>query len=134
MITAKLEALHTTPPSVTLSHGGKALSIPCAAADLTGLVAGRGYKLGLTTLPGVNSVIPATGSHTGGTAVAITGMGFTGAVGVKFGSAAATSVVVVSDTEITCHVPPGAAGVVNVTVDTPAGGTPATTSDHFTYT
>lgn len=71
--------------------------------------------------PQVSTISPASGTSSGGTAVTITGTGFTGATSVTFGAAAATSFTVVSDTEITAIAPPGTAGAVNVVVTTSAG-------------
>lgn len=74
--------------------------------------------------PVVTSVVPPSGPQAGGTAVTITGVGFTDASAVMFGSEAATSVVVVSDTEITAVTPPSASpmtGAVSVAVTTPEG-------------
>ena len=48
--------------------------------------------------PTVTGVSPSEGPAAGGTAVTITGTGFTGAVAVDFADAAATNLVVVSDT------------------------------------
>jgi hypothetical protein len=50
---------------------------------------------------------------------------------VRFGGAEATNVVVVSDTEITCNTPPGAAGAIDVTVTTDAGSD--TLTGGYTY-
>jgi YVTN family beta-propeller protein len=81
--------------------------------------------------PTVASISPASGYTAGGTPVTITGAGFTGATAVAIGGAAATSVVVVSDTSITCRTPVGTAGLASVTVTTPGGSTPANTL--YTY-
>ena len=64
----------------------------------------------------------------------ITGTNLTGATAVSFGGTAATSVVVVNATTITCNSPAHAAGMVDVTVTTP-GGTSATsgTGNDYTY-
>ena len=84
-------------------------------------------------LPAVTKVAPVEGSVAGGTKVTITGTHLTGAKEVKFGSVAATNVVVVSASSITATAPAGAAGPVDVTVTT-IGGTSATSSaDHYTY-
>lgn len=72
--------------------------------------------------PTVTSVSPPIHPTNGGTSIAITGTGFTGATGVTIGGVAATSLVVVNDTTITCTVPAGAAGTASVLVTT-AGGT-----------
>lgn len=86
---------------------------------------------GSVTAPTVTNVNPGSGSTTGGTGVTITGNNFTGATGVTFGGAAATSVVVVSDTSITCTTPAGLAGTASVIVTTPSGSNTANTL--FTY-
>jgi phospholipase C len=66
--------------------------------------------------PTVTSISPTAGSSAGGTAVTLTGTGFVSGATVTFGSAAATSVVVVNSTTITAKTPANAAGAVNVTV------------------
>lgn len=83
--------------------------------------------------PSITSISPASGPIAGGTTVTITGTGFTGATAVKFGSTAATSFSIVSDTQITAVSPAGANGVVQVSVTTPIGTTPDTAADNFTY-
>jgi hypothetical protein len=89
---------------------------------------------GVTPAPAVTGVSPGSGSHLGGTAVTITGTGFTGATAVDFGVTAATSVVVVSPEEITCVSPAHAAATVDVTVTTPAGTSPLGTPDEYIFT
>lgn len=81
--------------------------------------------------PTITSITPNTGAEAGGTSVTITGTNLTGATSVTFGGVAATSVVVVSSTSITCVTPAHAAGAVDVAVTT-AGGT-ATSVGGFTY-
>ena len=80
----------------------------------------------------VTTVSPATGLAAGGLAVTITGTGFTEATGVTFGGVAATSVVVVSATSITCVSPAHAAGTVDVVVLDPTGN--GTKTGGFVYT
>ena len=85
-------------------------------------------------LPVVASVSPSTGSTSGGLAVAITGSGFTGATAVSFGTVAATSFTVVSDTEIDITVPQwGGNSPVDVEVTTAAGTSLPSAGDLFTY-
>ena len=85
--------------------------------------------------PIVANVTPATGYTTGGTAVTITGSGFTGATAVDFAGVAATGVIVNgSGTSITAIAPTGTAGVTDVTVVTPSGVSAVTPADQFTYT
>ncbi|MDR3709939.1 MAG: IPT/TIG domain-containing protein [Capsulimonadaceae bacterium] len=75
-----------------------------------------GSGSGITTcaaLPLITGVSPSYGE---GVAITITGSGFTGATGVTINGVACTSVVVVSDTEITCVSPSSfSAGAVVVT-------------------
>ena len=52
-----------------------------------------------TAAPTVTGLSPTSGPAAGGTSVTITGTGFTGATAVDFGTTAATSVTVVSDTD-----------------------------------
>ena len=81
----------------------------------------------------VTGVTPSAGPTAGGTTVTLTGSGFTGATAVRFGTAAAASFTVDSDTKITAVSPPGAAGAVDVTVTTMSGSSPASPLDQFTY-
>jgi len=85
--------------------------------------------------PAVQSVTPATGLAAGGTAVTISGTGFTGATAVTFGGTAATAVVVVNANTITATSPAKAAGTYDVRVTTPNGQSPiAGAADNFIYT
>ena len=82
--------------------------------------------------PSITSISPTLGPTTGGTTVTITGTGFTGATSVDFGSVAATSFSVVSDTQVSAISPPGT-GSVDVTVTTPNGTSATSQADKFTY-
>jgi hypothetical protein len=84
-------------------------------------------------VPAVTAVSPATGPTGGGTAVAVTGSGFTGATAVQFGATAAPYFTVTSDTALTAYSPPAAAGTVDVTVTTDAGTSVTSGADQFTY-
>jgi hypothetical protein len=87
----------------------------------------------LLAAPVVSSVAPTSGLPETATAVTITGTGFTGATSVTFGGEAATTVVVVSDTSITCHTPANVGdATVGVTVVTPGGSN--TLLNGFTFT
>jgi hypothetical protein len=82
--------------------------------------------------PSISSISPASGYTTGGTTVTITGSHLTGATAVSFGSVAAASYTVDSDTQITAVSPARSAGTVDITVVGP-GGTSATSSlDRYT--
>ncbi len=82
--------------------------------------------------PHVINVTPRTGSTTGGFTITITGVAFTGATAVSFGT---TNVApsVVSDTVLTVVAPPHAAGVVHLRVTTLKGTSPDDPADDFTY-
>lgn len=75
-------------------------------------------------------VVAATPSgQAAGEAVAISGAGFTGSTGVKFGSTNATSFEVINDQLIVAVVPTGSAGSAAITVTNGTG-----TSTAFAYT
>jgi uncharacterized protein YhjY with autotransporter beta-barrel domain len=83
--------------------------------------------------PMVTGIAPNQGPTSGGTAVTITGTGFTGATAVSFGASPASGFTVNSATSITATAPAGATGTVDVTVTT-GGGTSATgAADRYTY-
>ncbi len=63
----------------------------------------------------------------------IGGSGFTSATAVHFGSTAAASYSVVSDSEVTATSPAEAAGTVNVTVTTSNGTSSTSSADHFAF-
>ncbi|WP_168218900.1 IPT/TIG domain-containing protein [Limnoglobus roseus] len=82
--------------------------------------------------PAVAGVSPGAGPAAGGSAVTVTGSGFTGATAVLFGSTIA-AFTVVSDTQLTATAPAGA-GAVDVVVVGPGGASAASPADQFTYT
>ncbi|MFT9476495.1 IPT/TIG domain-containing protein [Streptomyces sp. Mo3] len=81
---------------------------------------GVAYGYVSAPVPVVSGVSPGQGPAVGGNTVALTGSGFTGATAVRFGSASASSFMVVSATQITAVAPPGS-GIVQVTVTGPGG-------------
>jgi YVTN family beta-propeller protein len=86
------------------------------------------------TAPAVTGLSPASGETAGGGVVTISGSGFTGATGVDFGTTAAASFTVESDSAIVATAPAGSAGAVDVTVTTPLGTSPTGSADQYTYT
>ncbi len=80
----------------------------------------------------LTSLSPASGPAAGGTAVTITGSGLSNVAAVYFGDVAATSVTVVSDTEVQVASPPGA-GDVPVSVLSTDGGASAGDGPLFSY-
>jgi len=87
----------------------------------------------LAGTPVVSAVSPSVGPTTVGTSVTISGSNFLGASSVDFGSAAASSFTVTSDTSITATAPPEPAGTVDVTVRSPRGTSATSSADQFTY-
>ena len=83
-------------------------------------------------VPSVSGVSPSAGPLAGSTSVIITGISFTGATAVDFGSTAATTFTVNSYTQITATDAAGT-GVVDVTVATAIGTSSTTIADQFTY-
>jgi hypothetical protein len=84
--------------------------------------------------PTVSGVAPNSGPATGGTAVTITGSGFTNATAVSFGGVPAASFSIGSDGVIAAQAPPGTGGTFDVTVTSPGGTSSASPSDQFSYT
>ncbi len=82
--------------------------------------------------PAISSVSPSSGSQGGGTTVTITGVGFTGATGVTFGTHAGTNVHV-TPTSITATSPSGSAGTVDIQITSPSGTSTLWSADQFTY-
>jgi hypothetical protein len=84
--------------------------------------------------PTVTSVDPPNGPTAGGSTVKVTGIGFTNATGVSFGTVAALNLAIASDTQLTVTSPPGTGGrCVDVTVTNSAGTSAGTPGDQFTY-
>jgi alpha-tubulin suppressor-like RCC1 family protein len=83
-------------------------------------------------IPAIASVSPTLGPAAGGATVTIAGVEFTGATAVKFGTTEAASFTVNSSGSITATAPAGT-GTVDVTVTTPAGISPITANDRYTY-
>lgn len=102
-------------------------------AEVTAISAGGAHDLALgAPIAAVTGIAPSSGSSAGGTVVKLTGLNFTGATAVKFGSVAAASFDVESATSMTAVAPAGS-GVVAITVTTPAGTSSGGAASRFTY-
>lgn len=86
-----------------------------------------------TVPPVVTKLSPATGTTLGGTAVTLTGRGFTGTTSVTFGGSAGARLKVASDTSLTVVTPARAAGRVDVRVLSSHGTSAVGASAQFTF-
>jgi Flp pilus assembly protein TadG len=117
----------TTPPHAA----GNVNVVVNRSSDNASATAPQPFQYG--DPPVVTSINPTSGKA--GDVVTITGTGFTGAIAVFFGTVAATTFTVDSDTKITVTVPTAPAGTntVDVTVSTPFGASATSNNDLFTY-
>jgi alpha-tubulin suppressor-like RCC1 family protein len=121
----------------TLGNGttGNPSAVPVAVAGITkvaSLSAGGFHMVAYgEPIPVITAVSP-NKAPLSGTSVTISGANLTGATAVKFGAAEATTFTVNSETSITASAPAGT-GTVDVRVTTPAGTSPISSGDHFTY-
>ena len=79
----------------------------------------------------VSSIVPNTGSYTGGTAITITGAYLAATTSVTIGGVPATNVVAVSATQVTAVTPAGSVGTVDVVITGTKGV--LTVAGGFTY-
>jgi alpha-tubulin suppressor-like RCC1 family protein len=122
----------------TLGDGsiGAPSDVPVAVSGLgsvVGISAGGSQVLADSEpIPAVTEVSPSNGPAGGGNTVTLTGVNFTGATSVRFGTVAAASFTVTSPTTATAVVPAGK-GIVDVTIATAAGISPTGPVDRYTY-
>ena len=84
-------------------------------------------------VPTVTGISPTSGPAAGGSGVIVTGTGFINTTAVNFGATAGTGLTVNSDNQIIITSPAHAAGVVDITVTTPAGTSATSVNDQFGY-
>ncbi len=107
---------------VTATAPGGSGTVAVTAVTATGGASTAGTKDAFPYLaPTITAISPANGSTAGGKTVTITGTNLGGTTVVLFGSTAAPSFTVNSETEITVVSPAESAGTVPVTATTPAG-------------
>ncbi|WP_432139783.1 MULTISPECIES: IPT/TIG domain-containing protein [unclassified Streptomyces] len=127
-LTATPTVISDTQLSVTVPAGAAAGPVGVSVTTAGGTNNGLSYTY--VDLPGVTSLAPATGPTSGGTAVTITGTNLDSTDSVTFDGAPAPFSVV-NTTTLSVVTPPGAAGLVDVTVTNPAGSDTAVGA--FTY-
>jgi len=98
-------------------------------SEVSGLPSAFSYTLGAPT---VTSVSPAAGALSGGGLLTLTGTNFATWAQAIVGGALCTNVVIVSNTQMTCTLPSGTAGVKNIVVTNPDGQSSTLTSG-YTY-
>ena len=118
-VTAPGESAGTVDIVVTTGEGP---TLPTTADHFTFVV------------PVITKVSPSTGLTSGGNKVTIKGSGLNGASVVHFGSVAVTSFAVAAKgNKITVTAPAHGAGVVDITVTTPAGTSSTSNADLYTF-
>jgi len=132
-----------SPCTVTALTNGTAYTFEVEATNGVGTGPASSPSASVTpaTTPTVLAVNPNNGPVSGGTPITITGTGFIAGATVEIGQGngltgaiAATSVVVVSSTEITAVTGGGAkAGLFNLFVTTSGGTSAGNTGDSYTY-
>ena len=106
----------STPVDVTVTTDSGTVTAPSA------------FTFGARTTPTITSVSPNSGQLGAGTIVTITGTQLTGTRSVKFGTSAtsavsATSISVISDTQVRVRAPSGTAGTKSIFLIAAAGST-----------
>ena len=112
-----------------MAEGIGLTSFPGAAATAPNMA--EFFGAATNTAPQIAGVSPSSGPASGGTAVTISGSGFTSGATVTFGGTSAPATVVGSTT-INTVAPSHASGAVNVVVTNP-GGQSATLTNGYTY-
>ncbi|MBN2495509.1 MAG: IPT/TIG domain-containing protein [Deltaproteobacteria bacterium] len=110
--------------------GSVTVAVANPSGDRGELDSGFTYSAG--GAPAILFIRPSVGPTSGGTAVTISGTGFSDGASITFGTSLATDVAVASQSEITCTTPAHAAGSVMVTVTNP-GGLAASFPNGFEY-
>ena len=124
-VTSSTQINAISPPA---SSGTVAITVTNPDGQSTSLPSGFTYGSGLS----LGSISPSTGPVTGGTTVTILGSGFQSGASVSFGGIAATSVKLVSSTEIQAVSPVSPAGTVTIVV-TNSDSQGGTLESAFTY-
>jgi len=123
----------------TLKNNAPQLDLTALDAAVVGVASaanaiGSAVTTPTVAAPTVTGLSPASGSMAGGDTVTVSGTGFTGATAINFGTEAAASFSVVSDTEITAVTPAWTSvGSGDVIVTTSAGTSAISSASVFTW-
>ena len=119
-----------TPPGTV---GPVPVSVTSVAGESSYLLNAFSYESEPSSLSAtITAVSPSSGPTAGGSTVEISGTNFVNGVTVKVGGAACTSVNFISSSSLTCRVPAGSVGPVDVVATNPDGKS-ATRINGFTY-
>jgi hypothetical protein len=122
---AVFQVTDTTPESITYTATDTTTGVAVTATTTVTFTP-------TSSGPSISSVSPTSGPTYGGTTVTIRGQNFARASAVRFGTASARFSVNSTGTSITATSPSGS-GTVHISVTTPAGTSPSTPADQFTY-
>ena len=123
-------SLHTALVGLSLSAAG--VTIDTTSTTGIGRISNGVTLLLLAPIPVVSNVVPASGGTNGGDIVLINGSLFLAGASVRFSGIPATSVTVLSSTQITCTTPARSVGAANVSVIN-VGGVTGTLAGGYTY-
>jgi len=132
--TTSPSSVTTTVPASAFSAGSNPVRV-CLTNDASH-TGSANATVTLIAGPTVTSVSPDVASLSGGIEVTVTGSNFASGATASVGGVAATSVSVVSSTQLTAVVPPApnsAAGTYDVVVADSSGSSPVNAGDQFTY-
>jgi hypothetical protein len=131
------------PSGLQLNSGGTIAGTPSTAgsysfsakvldANSASSTAGFSLSIAAASGPTISGVTPNNGPTQGGTTVTVSGSNFRSGVGVQFGAHLATSVALVSSTQLQAVTAPESSGIVDVYVQD-SGGQVADASNAFTF-
>lgn len=109
----------TSLTATTPAGAAGLVNVTVTNPDAQSAVLSNAFLYQLAPAPVITSVSPTNGTTSGGTAVIISGSGFTSGATVTFGGVSASAVTFNSSAQITATTPALAAGAVNVAVTNP---------------
>ena len=120
-------SITATTPEESVGMVDVRVTTPDGTSDVGGA---DEFTFTAVTVTGVN---PRSGPETGGSVIAITGIGLAAVTAVTFGPTPASTFTIHSDTSITATAPAELPGKVDITVSTPSGTSGTRAVEKFTY-